>query len=111
VRTSTCYPDRSYSTSFSNIATNDEVGILNQDSSNPFDIKIYPNPTSEILTLYPEIRVQILQTQIYDLQGKLVQNIEGDKTNIDITTLNSGVYLLKITTPTHPIYRKFVVKK
>jgi hypothetical protein len=103
-----CDPSRSISSSRSNIASTEDVGIGNYNSS---DIKVYPNPTSDILSLYPETGVQILQTQIYDLQGKLVQNMEGNKTNIDVTTLNSGVYLLKITTPTHPIYRKFVVKK
>jgi hypothetical protein len=103
-----CDPSRSISSSRSNIASTENVGIGNYNSS---DIKVYPNPASDFLIIETNDVNKIINIEIYDLQGKSVQNWDRNELNIDVTALKSGVYILKITTETQPIFRKFVVKK
>lgn len=57
-------------------------------------INIYPNPVEDKLYLSGE---GVNLVQIYDLQGKMLLNIEmcADKT-IDLSGLDSGIYVLKI---------------
>jgi hypothetical protein len=58
-------------------------------------LSVYPNPTSCILNLegiqyYDEI-------QLLDLQGKLVLSGNQQSKSLDISTLEKGVYLLRVT--------------
>jgi PKD repeat protein len=68
-------------------------------------LKIHPNPTSNHFTVEGNINSEIL---IYDLNGKLVKSnlLKDEKTEIDITMLNKGVYLLKLNG--HNIVRRLI---
>jgi hypothetical protein len=59
--------------------------------------KVYPNPASSYITI--ESAEPIKSIQIYDLTGKLVKslsNTPADLKTVDVSSLKSGVYLLKI---------------
>ena len=60
------------------------------------EISIYPNPASTHITI--EIPYQG-QLSVLNLQGQelIIHQIEEQKTRIDISTLPSGVYLVKVT--------------
>lgn len=63
------------------------------------DLKIYPNPTSNKLTLnINNIDYSSLSYQLNDMQGKCIQNqkIESNSTIISIGNLSKGVYFLSI---------------
>jgi len=74
------------------------------------NILIYPNPVSGN-TLYikgknPE---KVHQIQIFDISGKLLKtenNPFRNKNSIDVSTLNSGIYLLKIDNKTLKFIKK-----
>jgi hypothetical protein len=56
---------------------------------------VYPNPTSSILNLdglHASDKIQLL-----DLQGKLIQSAIQQSKSLDISTLEKGVYLLRVT--------------
>ena len=58
-------------------------------------LSVYPNPTSSILNidgLHATDEIQVL-----DLQGKLMLNVSQQSKSIDISTLDKGVYLLRVT--------------
>jgi hypothetical protein len=58
-------------------------------------LSVYPNPTSSILNidgLHATDEIQVL-----DLQGKLMLNGSQQSKSIDISTLDKGVYLLRVT--------------
>ena len=57
---------------------------------------IYPNPTTDRFELYIENFSKIDFVQIYNLEGKIVQqiNILGNTTSIDIGGQPSGVYIV-----------------
>tara|TARA_B110001452_G_scaffold131905_1_gene109581 strand:- start:2108 stop:4690 length:2583 start_codon:yes stop_codon:yes gene_type:complete len=59
------------------------------------DITIYPNPTYDEITLKINDYQGPIKVQIHDLNGKLVK--EGKERNIDLTSLESGIYTLLVT--------------
>ncbi|XOV68323.1 MAG: S8 family serine peptidase [Fluviicola sp.] len=57
--------------------------------------KVYPNPTSESIQIQSD--EEILDVQCYDLNGRTIElNLSGNK--IDVTNMQSGSYILQITT-------------
>jgi hypothetical protein len=69
-------------------------GISQHKSSN---IKIYPNPTSNVIYIEGLTPEEKSVVTIYDVQGKLILSKEIlDNTTIDISHLNQGVYMIRI---------------
>jgi hypothetical protein len=69
-------------------------------------IKIYPNPSNTVLFI--EGLSKDTQASIYDLNGILVIKKQLFKDYLDISTLASGVYTIKLENITESITRKFV---
>ena len=70
------------------------TGINDIKNSN---IKIYPNPTNNIINIEGLNKNENNTIQIFDVQGKLViTKTINEKGTIDISELNKGVYLIKI---------------
>jgi len=62
-------------------------------------VSAYPNPTSDYLTLHiEEIDILNLSYQLFDMNGKLLQNekITGDQTNIVMSNLEPATYIMKV---------------
>jgi len=63
-------------------------------------ISAYPNPTTDFLRLKVESeKLKDLSYQLYDLNGKLLQNkkIEGNETSIVMSNLVPATYFVKVT--------------
>jgi hypothetical protein len=75
------------------------------------NIIIYPNPTKEILNI--ECKTTNYVLHITDLLGTEMLRIpvSGNKTQIDISNFNSGVYLVKIEFSDEVFIKKFAVIK
>jgi hypothetical protein len=69
-------------------------------------IKIYPNPANTVLFI--EGLSKDTQVSIYDLKGNLILKKQLFEDNLDISTLASGVYTIKLEDITESITRKFV---
>jgi hypothetical protein len=59
------------------------------------EIKLYPNPANDIISIYPEIQNHF-NIEIYDFAGRTILNRELNSSNIDITSLKTGMYLYRI---------------
>jgi hypothetical protein len=100
-----------------NISSSCNLSLSNQNfEDNPFDFKIYPNPTSDLITIQIEgINNQELNIELYDLQGKLIKETKLSKgltiSYLDIQTVYSGTYLIKISTNELSLTRKIIVEK
>lgn len=70
-------------------------------------ISVYPNPTSSMLNITSEEIV--LSIDIYNVQGQRVLNV-GNSNSIDVSTLQSGVYILKAKTDKGSNTVKFIKK-
>jgi hypothetical protein len=71
------------------------------------NIAVYPNPTINTLTIESP---QPAVIEITNIQDQLIKKLAatGNKTNIDVTTLPAGVYLIKLFTEKGAEVRKFV---
>ena len=81
------------------------VGIEVAENSTVL-LKIYPNPTSNQLTINTEI--EILEIEIIDLTGKIIMTTNGNSTTINVTDLTPGSYFIKVITEENTITKKFV---
>ena len=68
--------------------------------------KIYPNPVANFLNITNNTGESILKASIYDLQGKLVQQLKPNSCIIDIQNLNPGLYFIQIETMKSTILKK-----
>lgn len=61
-------------------------------------ISLYPNPTSSLVNIKAENTIK--STELYDVQGRLIQINKEDSNEVvlDISTYNSGIYFIKVTT-------------
>ena len=73
------------------------------------NIKIFPNPTQDILNLEYDETLEIEQLKIFDFQGQMIRSlqVENDFSQISIADFPKGVYYLKIETARS----EFIVKK
>lgn len=91
------------------VAANNKVNLLNTKS-----LVLKPNPARDILYVEQNLGV-IANLEIYTTEGKLAVSQPGKQgsalTEINISNLKSGVYLLRITFEERIETRKFVVKR
>ena len=71
-------------------------------------INIYPNPTSNILTI--EGIDNIKSITIYDIVGNKVNKLEIYNNQVDVSTLSTGMYFIEIETY-HGIFTKRFIKE
>lgn len=64
-----------------------------EENENAISIQIFPNPTSDFITLLTD--AILTRIEIFDLNGKLVNEISGNSRMIDVSKLESGIYMLK----------------
>ena len=70
-------------------------------------LNLYPNPTKGILNF--DSIYKFVKVSIYKNTGELIRDFDVNQSNIDISNLSSGIYILKfITTNNELIYRQIV---
>ena len=79
------------------------------------EMKMYPVPTSNVLTVELNTKEYIQQVRVYDVFGKEIQNmkvaIAGSKAELDMEGKAAGIYLLSIETDLNNYAKKFNVVK
>jgi hypothetical protein len=85
-------------------------GVMKTNEEYISGLKIYPNPVSNG-TLFVESDSNIERTiTIFDVLGKQVLNTTTSNTVINVSTLNSGVYMLKVTEEGKTATKKLVIR-
>ena len=71
---------------------------------------VYPNPVND--RLYIEAEVEIEEVVVYDVFGRQqeLSAISGQQSVVDVTSLNSGVYFVKVVTRNGETVKRFVKK-
>jgi CubicO group peptidase (beta-lactamase class C family) len=82
-----------------------QTGIPDDISNKDININIYPNPAKDRINI--QCDQHIVELFIYSLTGKEIL-IEMGNTNIDISTLPSGIYILEARTEEGIVRQKFV---
>jgi hypothetical protein len=57
-------------------------------------ISVFPNPVDDILTI--DNKSEIVNYIIYDLNGRLINDLQNASNKIDVSKLNPGIYFLKL---------------
>ncbi|MFC2138624.1 LamG-like jellyroll fold domain-containing protein, partial [Bacteroidota bacterium] len=88
-----------------NITTLDNIIIENIDLSNSGYFKVYPNPANSILIIENALDTPLL-FELFDLRGIKIlhSNVETIKQEIEISDIDEGVYLYKISSIDKQIY-------
>lgn len=89
------------------IAWYENLTILGIKDNNSKDFSVYPNPASTILNINTN-NIEITKIEIYDVLGKKVWGTTETITQIDISNLDSGLYLVNIQTEQGVLVKKIV---
>lgn len=98
------------------LVTQNEVTNINELP--PYDFSIYPNPTNEELYVkYDIANEKNIDIVIYDVFGSKILSKEsvnvkeGSESKINVSSLNQGVYFVKIKTDKGVGIQKFIINK
>lgn len=91
-----------------------QVGTIIQGASSitentvPFELNVYPNPTDNILNIEAPFNSNL---ELHNISGKLIKSFSQstDKTQIDVSNIASGVYLLKVLNDAGTVTRKIII--
>jgi hypothetical protein len=81
------------------------TGIKEHNSS---DIRLYPNPATDLLSISSEKEIQ--HAEIMNIDGQLVKSISGQFNSIGISDLSNGFYFVKVYTENGTETIKFIKK-
>ena len=84
--------------------------VLNIDSQETFKVSIYPNPASNILNI--EGFKNLSKVELFDVLGKKV--LQSDRlinNQLNVETLNSGIYLLRLMANDNSMMVKKIIIK
>lgn len=87
-----------------------EGATLSLDSFTANEFTLYPNPTTSGYVNITSSNNTEITVAIYDILGKRVINTSPINNRIDVTSLNTGIYMLKISQNGKSITKKLVVK-
>ena len=82
--------------------------LSTKDNSSQLNVSLYPNPLKgdvlNIKTTYA------LQVEVYDVLGKriLKENIDANNKSINVSSLNKGIYLVRLTTENMQATKKLI---
>ena len=71
------------------------------------DIAIYPNPTNAIINITSQ-QDSILGIQVFDLLGNSILSQNTNLETVDISDLDTGIYLIKISTEQKSTIKKII---
>ncbi len=91
------------------IAWYENLTILGVEENQIDTIKIYPNPTDGLLYIDANIE-SIKGATVFDILGKKVLQLEGNKQQVDISSLESGMYFLNLKTESGQFNQKIIKK-
>lgn len=96
--------------SIDDVAISGNVTILSRSSFNSISgLKIYPNPAKDLLNITSD-SFETKSVAIYNVLGTQVLSANVTNAPINITSLNKGVYIVKVTEEGKTATRKLVIE-
>lgn len=72
--------------------------------------QIYPNPTKDILIIENIENLNIESISILNIAGHVIKTFDPTETKLDISNINSGIVLLKISSEKGDIIKKIIIE-
>lgn len=89
------------------VAVSDD-SLLSSKNINAFDFAIYPNPVNEELSISTDETIE--SVQVLDLVGKTVISTSVVNGSVNVSSLKSGIYVVKVNSSKGSATSKFVKK-
>ncbi|WP_296316212.1 T9SS type A sorting domain-containing protein, partial [Winogradskyella sp. UBA3174] len=70
---------------------------------------IYPNPTKTGAVTISSLNNDVINIRVYDLLGKQVKNEILTNNTLNVSDLNTGVYIIKLTRNNATVTKKLVI--
>jgi len=83
---------------------------LSNNDFNLDQVSIYPNPTNTGKVTITSSNSDAMNVQVFDILGKQVKNETLTNNTLNVSNLNTGVYILKITQNNATTTKKLVIK-
>jgi len=80
--------------------------IISVSNSGVEDLKLYPNPVKDKLTISSKKNIQ--KIEVLDISGKKVRLEKVTDNVIDISTLSKGIYIARVTFQSTVVLEKFI---
>ena len=79
-------------------------------------LRVYPNPTDDVLFIELSGGAEIVNVALYDLQGRIVTGVcdtpqHGGTATITVKSIPAGVYVLRVTDADGKEYHRKIVRK
>lgn len=96
---------------FSLIISGFDQSLGNADYNKLNKISLYPNPANDLLNIVAT-DIMIEGYNIFDIQGRLIKEFNSSNSinQIDISSLETGVYLLKLKSEFGEVVKRFIKK-
>ena len=88
--------------------SNQNVGLNDINLTN--QITVYPNPSGNFVTITTNNNLTIQQLQLLDITGKVIAQF-SNQTEIDLSNIANGVYLINIQTEKGNLVKQVVVNR
>lgn len=95
--------------SYNNLIYEECVGVEDHELA---DFKVYPNPVDDVLYMNMDNSMDIMNIVLYDLQGRVIyfQN-SSNSPILNVKSLPSGVYMLRVTDKNKQDYWQKIIKR
>jgi len=84
-----------------------QQGAINTLDQKLSALSIYPNPTNGIIRVKTKLVIDCIE--VYSVLGKKISSVSNLK-SVDLSSLTSGIYLIKITSKNKSITKKIMLK-
>ncbi|MGJ8683621.1 MAG: T9SS type A sorting domain-containing protein [Nonlabens sp.] len=86
----------------------DNNATLSSEEVRAIDFRMFPNPASDVLKFETELNID--NVSIYSLTGAQVFNGVPKGSTINVSDINDGIYVIKVTAANQTMVRKLIIK-
>jgi acetyl esterase/lipase len=94
---------------FNQISENQKISGVKKNTAN--EVKVYPNPSKNMITLHGNENEGYSKIEIYDLSGKTIILEQLVNNQISIVNLDKGVYIAKIYNLNGNVFLSKIIKE
>lgn len=87
------------------------VATASASSFSNINLKIYPNPTTDIIQIEGDSTFEIKKVSLINLEGKLIRNYHNTRDVISLSDIAAGTYFLQLTLNDGSVYSEKIIKK
>lgn len=90
----------------------DRWGMVGVEDFITDNISVYPNPTSELVWVSDNTSFPVDNYSVYDISGRMVlhNTFNTSEKKIDVSTLQTGIYLLELISADKRVVKKIMVQ-